>query len=129
MRFHLLPDPWLETEVAHLEDASAVDFKVVFFLEAGRHRFLVEILVFGARQSVSPLMDPRYLYLVALARRIWEIPPGNNSCCPRLVLLLLAHFKNGNPLHAFRLFGRACACNQRSEDGQTFRSRIESLVG
>jgi hypothetical protein len=51
MRFHLLPDPWLETEVAHLEDASAVDFKVVFFLEAGRHRFLVEILVFGARPS------------------------------------------------------------------------------
>jgi hypothetical protein len=57
MRFHLLPDPWLETEVAHLEDASAVDFKVVFFLEAGRHRFLVEILVFGARPSVSQPVD------------------------------------------------------------------------
>ena len=120
MRSHLLADPWLETEVAHLEDASAVDFLVVFFLEAGRHRFLVEILVFGARQSVSPLMDPRYLYLVALARRIW----GNTAW--QQFVLATSCFTFTRPS---RLFGRACACNQRSEDGQTFRSRIESLVG
>jgi len=93
MRSHLLADPWLETEVALLEDASAVDFLVVFFLKAGRHRFLVEILVFGARQSVSPLMDPSsrdtYISLHSPAG-YGEIPPGNNLCWPRLVLLLLA---------------------------------------
>ena len=61
MRNRFLLVPWLETEVALFGDASAVRFKVVFFLEANRHRCLVEVLVFARWRNL------RYLYRVVSA--------------------------------------------------------------
>ena len=64
MRNRFLLVPWLETEVALFGDASAVRFKVVFFLEANEanhHRCLVEVLVFARWRNL------RYLYRVVSA--------------------------------------------------------------